>query len=900
MLLPGDALYRLVFATDPGKALAGRYPPGPGERLLLRFLGGGLLVGWWALVLAEAGVFGRGAVLAGVVAASAVLYGLAWRRGPRRLALARPRLRPTAAGLALAAILALSAAISFSHPFETIVGAADAGIYFNAGGSIARTGGILVRDAGLAEFGDAAADADAGGAARHFLRPPGKDDRYYFVRWQRLPGFFLLLDAANTVTPQFLHLFPAWLALWAVFGGGVGAMVYGGPAFGLLGVALAHALARRLCGPAVGLLAALFMALNGLQVWFARESLSETLLQILLLGAIYAYVLFIDARRAGDGRTARGAALLAGAALGSVALAHALFPFALLPLAALLGWLWLARGWRRVYWWLFVPVLLLTAHAAFHIARYALGYFEGIYHHVWLDAWHDRYRMAAYLLAPIVLVAVLDRLRGRWLPFVTDRRNQRWARRALAAAVALAAAYLYLVRPGILRPGALAGYIGAPVAGGAAADLVRLGWYFSPLGIALAFAGLTLLLLCDFEERTAALLCATGPFVLLYLTGTYTQEGYIYSLRRYMPLIMPVGSILAAYAALRLGPALAAALGRPRLAAPLRALGLGAAALLVLFFAYTNWPLIRHREYAGLLDQVTALADRFGPRDIVLFSGPRDETPQLATPLEYLFGRETWVITTNLPRGDLLDAWIAREEAAGRAVHVVMSADGGKLLLPGHRLTPDGQADVTLRQFEELTAQKPHNEQVNHLDYSVYTPEPLRPGESPLGPLPYRVAAGAYDEPAQVQGFYNVERAADGRAYRWTDGNALLRVPWPGDGRPLTLRLTLSGGLRPAALGPARVVVGLLPNAGAPPSEERVLTTLTLGADFATYTIAIPAGALPPTPDGTAVLHLGVTAPPGRPGSTWRPADWPAVAGATYDARDLHVRFAGLALAPAP
>ena len=312
VLVPGDALYRLVFPpAKPGACLA----TSPGERLFLRLLGVALLTGWWALVLAEAGAFAAPGVVLGTLGIGAILYGLAWRlRGPFPLVIPRLRARPTPTGLALAAVLALAAALSFGRPAQTIVGAEDAGIYFNSGGAIARGGGIVLDDPGLARFGDAAADAARQGAARHLLLPlPGDrqrdPQRFLFVDWQRLAGFFLVLDRPNTVTPQFLHLFPAWLAVWATLGGGIGAMVYGGPAFGLLGVAATHFLARRLFGAGVGLLAALLLTLNGLQVWFARESLSEPLLQFLLVGALYAWVLAVEARRAGDGATARGGAL---------------------------------------------------------------------------------------------------------------------------------------------------------------------------------------------------------------------------------------------------------------------------------------------------------------------------------------------------------------------------------------------------------------------------------------------------------------------------------------------------------------------------------------------------------------------------------------------------------------
>ncbi len=927
VLLAGEAFCR---AFMPVSLVNTAYPaPGFGERVFVRCLAGGLIVGWWGLLLAELGLFSARAVLLGVLGLSTSLAGLA-RGGGRRFVGERTPLQPSVAGIAPIALLLLAGWLFFSHPFETIVGAEDAGVYFSSGGLIARTGGIRQVDSGLAEFGDAAADAASNGTARHLLLPPpdrggGDNKRFLFLDWQRLSGFNLVPGETNTVTPQFLHLFPVWLALWAAFGGGIGAMVYASAACGLLGVMTAYYLGRRLFGPVVGLIGALFLALNGLQLWFARESLSEALLQPLLLGTVYAWALLVDAREHGDKATARGAAALAGLALGSVALTHAQFVFTLLPVAALLAWLWLARAWgthggeSRLYLWCLVPFVLLLTHAAIHIARYSLGYFEGIYHHVWKNALRDWQQTAVMFLGPTLLVALVGwrPLRDRWLPLATDPRLLRAARWGAALEAILIWIWLYLIRPGILRPGnfgAWAGYIGAPIPPGATTSLVALGWYLAPLGMALALAGLVLALLYAFDERIAAACCVAAPFLVLYLTGTYTQGGYIYSLRRFVPLIMPLAAILAAYAAVRGGPLLALALRRPTLRRPLQTLGLGAGTLLLAFLVYTNARLVTHREYAGTLDQVAALADRFGPNDIVLFSGSRDETPKLATPLRYLFGRESWVITTNLPNGTLLDAWIARQEAAGHTVHLLLSAGGGKLFLPNHQLIPDGQITVGLEQFETLEAQKPYNRQLNALGYTIYRAQPVAAQQSALGPLPYRIVAGQADEFAELgasgvtPGFYNAEVAPGQSApvtYRWTDGQALLRIPWPGDGRPLTLRLTLGAGPRPASLAPAQVVVGLRPDPGSF-EQERPLATLTIGPDFAEYTVTIPPGTLDPTPDGTAVIALGMPrALVGKeykpiPGTTWKPILYPAETNNSADPRELHVRFVRAELVAGP
>jgi len=390
-----------------------------------------------------------------------------------------------------------------------------------------------------------------------------------------------------------------------------------------------------------------------------------------------------------------------------------------------------------------------------------------------------------------------------------------------------------------------------------------------------------------------------------------------------MPIILPLLTILSAYAALHLGPALAAVLRRPHLTRPLGALGLAAATVLVLFLGYTNARLIAHREYAGVLDATAALAAHFGPDDIIVFSGKRDETPKLATPLQYLFGRESWTITTNIPNGQKLDEWITAQEAAGRRVHVLMSAGGGKFFLPNHQLVATDHLDLPLLQFEKLLNQKPYNQQRNVLNYTLYELRPITAGGNALGDIPYHVAVGQGDEKSLLgtsesgTGFYDIEcdppvpdckgnNAAPGVIpYRWTDGEALVRIPWPADGKPLTLRLTLSAGPRPTTLPPAQVVVGIRP-APAFADQEQQLGVLTIGGAWATYTVTIPANALPRTDDGTALIHLamprvfdGKNRQP-APGAIWSPSKYPDATNNSADPRDLHVRFAGLELTVAP
>lgn len=880
---------------------------------------GVLLTGWLAFGLVEIGLLHLPvlAIPVGLLSGGLLLH--ARRRG-RSL-----RLRPGPRGAAewtflVVALLALALA---ARPHETIVGGLDAGVYANTGASIARTGRLLIYDQITADLAPTArgpraqidtpdaAPAAAEGAVRHLMgRLP--EGRFPFADYLRLNGFYVLDMAAGTLTPQFLHLYPTWLGLVGRATGD-GGMLYATPLLAWLGALMAALAGARLYGAWVGSATLLILGLNSLQIWFARHSLSEALLQFLLCTAVYGWVAAHPPATRQEQPVAPDPFFLAlaGVALGSLALAHAQFVFAFGLLPPLAIWLWLSRRWRHAYWAFFLPILLLLVHAGLHIMIFALGYFEGLYHHVVLDdLWPRRRLLGALLPAAVLALGLLNRTRDRWWPLLTDATYRLAAdvptggrsprpgfqialspRRvgpvALAALVAALLVYAYLIRPGLLPaalrdPALLAGYIGAPVPRGAEANLVRLGWYLSPLGMLLAGIG-AVAIAARVELRLLLLLGLAGVYGLAFNLASFTHESYIYSLRRFVPIVLPALSLAAAYAAVVVVPRLLtlgnASSRRRRLG---QVAGAAALAALALFFGVTGRTIIGHVEYEGARAQVAAVAAQFAPDDLIIFSGPRDEPHKLATPLRFFHGLDALVVSTANPRGDLIAAWLREETRAGRRARMVLGANGGKLLLPGYRLEPVGALGLTLRELERLPDQKPYNIQTNALEYTLYDVVPTT--EAPLAGPPYRYATGPGDEAAGVIGWYGRETDPDGTIYRWTNGDALLRLPWPAGRGPLRLRLHLAGGVRPAALGPARLELALA--RGQNDRTAPRLATLTLSEGFATYELTVPPDLLPDQPTGTALLALR------------NPAWIPAETGLAADPRLLGVKVAWIELLP--
>jgi hypothetical protein len=96
-------------------------------------------------------------------------------------------------------------------------------------------------------------------------------------------------------------------------------------------------------------------------------------------------------------------------------------------------------------------------------------------------------------------------------------------------------------------------YVLRDLFGVAQANLVRLGWYLSPLGIALALAGLALMVYrINSTSWLFLVIAAVASVVFLRLTYGASDQHYIYIMRRYVPHVYPAFAIGIAYAIVRL------------------------------------------------------------------------------------------------------------------------------------------------------------------------------------------------------------------------------------------------------------------------------------------------------------------------------------------------------------
>jgi hypothetical protein len=1016
LYIPG---YLLMLAL-----LGASQPPDPLERHYERVVAGALLNGWLALLLAELVIFSAGLHLALVAAICAICALAAGRRGllrlpngalgisfhPRRPAARTdtetpkpgdkekrvglfafsPGLRvwwrvinPYWEAIAFAGV-GLLFAVLVARPFEVVLGARDAGVYATTGFAIARYGGIVQYDPLLQQI-DAdqhAADPQLRAAAEqaetNFLGI--QSERRFIATRMRFAGYLVNQGdlSQGRVTSQFLHLYPAWIGLLAGLLGLRGGLLATG-LLGLLGVWSVGMLGRRLAGTWVGLLGMLFLALNGVQVWFSRYSTSEACAQFLTFAALYFFAVMQDVPERSNVRTIERstfAGLLAGVAAGQLALTRIDFFVLVAPLLAYLAYVALTKRWARSHTALAGGLGAMLIHAALHIVFISRAYFldtlyarlqdqsaivARIAYLLWTPALRQQFLeipRAAPLRAPYRLpleIALVVVLVAAFVLLRRDGRPQRWFERQLLRfrrgllnlgmlAILLLGIYGYFIRPQILTwqrlaaapscalPGparaapdclALQGYIGAPIAspahpnvvayslgalpkllrgahvpprvaaefspgnpgesekiGIAQANLVRVGWYISPLGVLLGVVGFALWFRRGLSPASWLFLATSLISTIFFVRLSYgaTDLTYIYILRRYMPVTYPALCLGMAYAIVALWGS--PTFKRSNVQTFKRWVTVGIVVLLVGFLGFTNRTLYRHVEYAGALDQLEALAGRFEPGAVLLFRGEGRDTPDLVTtPLKYAFGLDTFAIRSADPGKYAADLarYVERWQAQGRQVYLVLGANGG-VELPGLRPVPAGPAVLRLPEFQQLRDQKPSLPQEFDFDFAIYR---LEPAARPPAPRPIAVD----DYTAQLRGFYHPEQI-DGGTVAWTNGDTLLRLAWPQGNAPLDLVVNLApGASRPASLGPARACVAFQPAATQALADAQFVgeQCFDLSAGMAGYHYLIDPRSVTTPASGTFLLRIT--------SSTWIPAEADP---ALHDQRQLGVQFGGI------
>jgi 4-amino-4-deoxy-L-arabinose transferase-like glycosyltransferase len=795
------------------------------------------LTGWLGVLLVELGWFSLSRVLVLIWVYCALAIGLLvrgrrggkvrdvwrslWARGDRWTWL-------------LAAVVLVGAAFFF-HPHEYVLGGADAGVYVNLGGHISRSGSLVFDDPDLAAL-------DPELYPSLFRQQPS----YLIPTYIQFPGFYLAEDQPGRVIPQFYPLHPVWLGIFYGLGG-LRASLYVTPLWGVLASLAVGLTATALFGRRVGVLATTLLVISAPQIWFARYPTAEALTQLLLFGGIWAFSRYVV-----DESPELG--LLAGLSLGEVMMVRPDTYFLLAIPFLWVAYLHLRRRLGRRHLVFLVPFLVLSLHSLAHGLLQSWPYLYNTYH-------FELARLPISLMVVAGGVLVIGFLGlDAWVGGRPERlsRLAGWLKRGatvFAVLVVLAAVYAYFFRPQQADPASTIPYWygGENIPDVEPYNLVRLGWYVSPLGIALAVLGWWWMLRRELSLKAALFLGIGLFFTFLYVQNSRNNPHHIYVMRRYVPAVIPALTVAAAYAIVRWWRhqewwhwlALIVAVGQ------------------VALLLNTSRTVLRQVDYRGLVDQLTPWAESLDPDAVILFDDDRPISTgtTIGTPLRYLFGHTVFDLQESYLTRDALQELIGVWHAQGRRILVAVGPDGVRepfddwslASLPGLRL----EAQVLENSYTHV----PRQVQPFTLALELFE---LEPGaRTDVGVL--RVDIGASDFFYLGEGWYGKERLPNGTTMRWTRDAAQFILPE---------RLDIDGHVQ------LRFQLATSSQAPRMPVEVR----LVYGADvIARWQV------------GTAFAEYEATllepAPPQSPLTLWLETDtWsPQALGISADARDLGV-----------
>ena len=796
---------------------------------------------WTGLIFAEAGAFSLVAVGAttGAIGLVAGAIGL-WRHGPPWWR--RPRWTDW---VPFALLLALALTLQ-TRPSEYIVGGRDPGTYVAAMGLIGRTGGIIYTDPLLATL-------PAEDAALFFRHPDAPD-----FSWIRFMGFPLENPRSGRVFPEFFHLFPVFGAfLFQAMG--VKAALATPCVFGVLGTLACFLALKRILGVAAATLGAGLLALNVLQVWFARYPVSEPMSQFLIWTGILALALW-------ERTHARWAGLLAGSVFG-LSLLVRVDSFLIVVPIGLYVLLRRLRGdmrWRELATVL-LPFGLFAAHAVLHARIWAWQYTQAILSRRYWQ--HPPYQWLLVLGVGIALLHLARPLGQRAWPFWLRHRQRLLL--ALALFIVAGALYAYFLRPmlsawagadGNDRSAALSPSVWRSalewlgfrrLAAHDAQAFLRLGWFVQPLGLALAVAGLVGLVIRCRRRHLFLLLCSLS-FSAFYFYKLRVWNDYFFAARRFLPVVLPAALGFSAWALVWW-----ARRGRwQRLTSALLAMTLAG------LFARDTARIVRHVDWQGMVRFAADQASLFGPNSVVIFEQPAS-IHLLSLPLWSLHGTPILELARWDPDPTLLEHAVRTWRQSGREVYFVYTyrAERG---LCGLFLQHLRDVVFGTKEWERSYVGPPTHAEPRAFRFKVA--RVVLPEEVRIPPLP-ELDVGGSDE-FQISGFSGREGAGE-RTYRWTGPCATLLLPTLPKARAVVF--VASVGQRPT---PVRVEVSL---------DGMRVGSFVAGSDWTTQRLTLPS----PRP-ATNLLRLSV--------STWRPEN---VSPGSEDGRDLGVMIDRVWVEPA-
>ncbi|MCG2768580.1 MAG: hypothetical protein L6435_09400, partial [Anaerolineae bacterium] len=306
---------------------------------------------------------------------------------------------------------------------------------------------------------------------------------------------------------------------------------------------------------------------------------------------------------------------------------------------------------------------------------------------------------------------------------------------------------------------------------------------WTPLGLGLAALGLGLFAVRGKEKPALPFAAASMMCFVIYAVNPLVNAVQPWASRRLVPVVLPALAVFAAYAVVNLPPV------RFRLH---RVAQILAVVTLAGLFVRAEWPFLRRVEYRGCFDSLTDLAGHFEKDSLILLdrNGPGENVAQ---PLHYLFGLNTFVLQKEQPDTEVLRPFLHQWWQAEKPVYLILSGASLSWYPTDIALVPEESVVFSLPVTERARGRLPSREQSWHLHFDIYRLEPVDYAQDPGQSLPTRLEMADGEYPYLRGGLHRGELAPDGTTFRWTDGATRLILGAP-VADEATLRLRVSGG----------------------------------------------------------------------------------------------------------
>ncbi len=668
-------------------------------------------------------------------------------------------------------LVLLAAFLLFNWPAEFILNYRDPGACANIAVWIAEKGSLKSINPDYAGFDDPDKQA-------LFLPAPLQVAPYP----RPYECFWILNPQSGMMTPNYFTLLPLWLALGYKLGG-LAVLFRVNALFGLLSVMAIMALGRRLFhSDFIGWLAGALLAANLAQIWLSRSPFSEIMTQAFLLGGVWLWAL---AARSGAIRLF----VFSGVTFGLTLFAR---PDSFLILAgfglAIFIVAVLRKEWdqetQKSWKFFFLGFFPIAVWALIHQLIYSAFYLWTV-----IDALIKTTHRWEIISAAFVLAVICGGI-WRWGKtihgeMIADaRQQQRWLF-CLIFLFALLLLFNYFVRP-YLTPSVYqpteSFYDKVSFKFHNELNLVRLGWYLTPLGLLLACLGFMIALprLSKKEGRDLVMFFSLFiTFGVFYLYKSRAMPDNYWVIRRYIEILIPGCLLLAGFCLSRLA------------SFRWRVLPSGAQQLLVsvLIMGLVGWnfslalKMAPLKEFARVVPQVEALAAQASSADILLMENNNFKN-YLAGPLKFFFHKTVYIFAQREIDSSAFDRLMGQWSLQGKKVFLLTSEENSSLSSQKFQFQPFGQMLFQTEMLENPVDRLPRELARLTLPMQIYEIQPISQGSQPMFDLKLGRNFGV-----RTEGFYLAEQENNGTTFRWASGQALVQLP--PFGASLTLRLSL-------------------------------------------------------------------------------------------------------------